>query len=167
MSSGNTSGTLGMPKPTPTSTDTKIEAKTCSICKQDKPLGDFSYDKTNGRYKARCKACVAVYYRTSFYEKHTDKVQEQNEVYRKKNWERIKAAAYNRYDPYKNKARAAVNNAVAAGKLTKLPCENCGEVKTDFHHTDGYDKANWFTGSWLCRKHHAQTHKELRWQTTS
>lgn len=111
------------------------------------------------------KALVNRLKQRRWYERHSAKKNALTEKYRKDNWEKVKAQTYKRLDPAKHKARQAVNNAVAAGKFAKLPCKNCGEVKTNFHHNNGYDKDNWFTGEWLCTKHHAQLHKELRWQT--
>ncbi len=33
--------------------------KTCSKCKKDKDLSEYSFDKTHKNYRAECKACVA------------------------------------------------------------------------------------------------------------
>lgn len=58
---------------------------------------------------------------------------------------------------YKAKARIMAWSAIKGGKLTRLPCEQCGEVKVDAHHDD-YDKP--LEVRWLCRKHHAILHNE-------
>ena len=64
--------------------------------------------------------------------------------------------------PEKPAARIAARHAVKAGKLIKAACQNCSDVKTEFHHTNGYDKPNWLVGIWLCRQCHAILHRELR-----
>lgn len=59
---------------------------------------------------------------------------------------------------YRNSAYKAVQYAVKLGKLEKLPCEQCGKVKSQFHHTNGYDALNKFVGKWLCTHHHREAH---------
>lgn len=53
----------------------------------------------------------------------------------------------------KFKARYKVGNAVRDGRLVRLPCEVCGEIKSQAHHVD-YRK--YFKVQWLCRKHHLE-----------
>ena len=72
------------------------------------------------------------------------------------------ARTYKRSDPEKEAARKRVRKAVATGKFKKLDCQKCQSAETEFHHTDGYDRENWFTGMWLCRPCHVRVHKELR-----
>lgn len=55
----------------------------------------------------------------------------------------------------RQKARELFKTAVRYGRITRQPCEVCGEPKTDGHHTD-YDKP--LEVVWLCRKHHAEVH---------
>lgn len=64
--------------------------------------------------------------------------------------------------PEKNKARHAVRYAISIGKFERKPCKACGEIKVDFHHTNGYEQENWFVGDFLCRKHHAEKHNEMK-----
>ena len=52
-------------------------------------------------------------------------------------------------------ARAKVQRALRSGKLTKTPCECCGEEKVQAHHHD-YDKP--LEVQWLCRKCHTTHH---------
>lgn len=59
----------------------------------------------------------------------------------------------------KHAAHVIVGNAIAKGKLKKEPCKICGDIKVDAHHDD-YSKP--LDIVWLCRKHHAEYHKELR-----
>jgi len=41
-------------------------------------------------------------------------------------------------------------------RIKKLPCEVCGDTKTDAHHSD-YSKP--LDIMWLCREHHFDWHK--------
>jgi len=104
------------------------------------------------------------YYREWYHRQGRESVNRRNEEYRLKNWEKRKADIYKYQAKHKDKAaaRVAVNNAVYAGKFEKLPCQECNETKVNFHHTHGYDKEHWFTGVWLCTKHHAELHVKLR-----
>lgn len=61
--------------------------------------------------------------------------------------------------PYKIIARAAVNNALKAGKIQKEPCVVCGDQNSHGHHED-YSKHLELV--WYCPKHHMQRHAWLR-----
>jgi len=52
--------------------------------------------------------------------------------------------------PDRYKARTAVGNAIANGKLERKPCEICGE-KAQAHHENYAEPLN---VRWLCFKHH-------------
>lgn len=136
----------------------------CRNCGKVKPLNQFQ--KANNcdlGYRYRCKACANKLV-MEVYDKDPHKKLTKNETYRQKNWDKIreKTYAYRKTVPVKVRANQAVNNAIAAGKLTKLPCFTCNRTRADFHHTHGYDKEHWFTGIWLCRKHHLELHKIQR-----
>ena len=38
--------------------------------------------------------------------------------------------------PLKAKCRSILHNAIALGKISKKPCEVCGEIKVEGHHSD-------------------------------
>ena len=58
-------------------------------------------------------------------------------------------------------AGEAVRYAVRSGKLTRGPCEVCGEPKTHGHH-NSYEEIDQLDVRWLCPKHHVALHKRLR-----
>jgi hypothetical protein len=55
----------------------------------------------------------------------------------------------------KRLAKDKVHNALRAGRLTRLKCEVCGELKTEGHHPD-YNQP--LKVRWLCKKHHMEAH---------
>ena len=61
-------------------------------------------------------------------------------------------------------ARTSANELIQRlrqeGKLTPQPCEVCGAQPALAHH-DNYAEPTQVR--WLCRKHHAERHKELGW----
>ena len=63
---------------------------------------------------------------------------------------------------YKNKqkvyCRVKFYEAKKSGKLKQEPCVNCGNEKSEGHHSD-YSKP--LDVIWLCKIHHEQLHREL------
>jgi hypothetical protein len=53
-------------------------------------------------------------------------------------------------------ARWLVSRAIKSGKLTRLPCEICGNPEVHGHHED-YSKP--LDVRWLCPKHHYEHHQ--------
>lgn len=62
-------------------------------------------------------------------------------------------------NPHKINAHSLVAKAIKAKTLTKKPCQNCGNVKVEAHHTD-YSRP--LDVIWLCDKHHKEVHKQTR-----
>jgi len=60
-------------------------------------------------------------------------------------------------------ARYKLRAAVKAGKLTKLPCEVCGEWKSEGHHDDCLKP---LVVKWFCRIHHVEVHRIIRLSKT-
>lgn len=58
--------------------------------------------------------------------------------------------------PARYAARQAVKIALAKGELVKRPCEKCGDVVSQAHHSD-YSKP--LDVVWLCVKHHKEADK--------
>lgn len=56
-------------------------------------------------------------------------------------------------------AHLTVQNALRLGVIERQPCEICGAVEFEAHHSD-YSRP--YDVRWLCRKHHKQEHKRLR-----
>ncbi len=79
---------------------------------------------------------------------------EQDRQSRKRNAEKYRAYDRQR-DPLKKSARVKLRHMVYDGKIKRLPCEVCGEPKTQGHHGD-YSKP--LEVKWLCAKHHKEIH---------
>jgi hypothetical protein len=122
--------------------------KLCNACKETKEESEFYRRKdTVTGLKGTCKTCdllVKAKYRKS--EKGMD-------VARKSTYRSISKS------PLERKARTAVANAIATGKLKKQPCFMCGLEKAEAHHAD-YNNPLGVT--WLCRQHHIEAHNLVR-----
>ncbi len=64
--------------------------------------------------------------------------------------------------PERHKAKQAVGNAIRSGRLLRLPCKECGNVRAQAHHPNGYAPDHWFDIEWLCVRHHKAAHGTLR-----
>jgi len=67
---------------------------------------------------------------------------------------------YKKRYPKKFKANSLVGQAVRSGSLVRQPCSICGEPNAEAHHED-YSKP--FDITWLCKKHHYDYHRNLRY----
>ncbi len=57
----------------------------------------------------------------------------------------------------KKLTRSKTQKAIRKGELIKIPCEVCGNIKVDCHHTDYRDH---LSVMWLCHDHHMQWHRD-------
>lgn len=140
----------------------------CSSCKKEKKPEDFHkrLGTKRGR-KSICKDCrkkeyienpdpVKLRSRKSFYKNY-----EHNRK-RNKEWAEKNRGKMNQYkldwrskNEKARKAYFAINNALRTGKIIRLPCSECGSLKSHAHHPD-YNKP--LKVVWLCPKHHSQIH---------
>lgn len=114
---------------------------------------------------------------TEHYYENKEEIAKVNAKYRKKNHllirekqkeiskrpevrKRAISTAYKMIEKYpeKYKARYKFRNAVRLGKIDKLPCEACSELKVEAHHYLGYEGEHWKDVKWLCKKHHMIEH---------
>lgn len=124
--------------------------KICKDCKKIKENTEFY------GVQGECKVCtrnrVRQHYRDNIehyiaYEKEREKRPERKA--KKLEYQRKTRAKY----PGKYRARRKIANAIKYGKITKLPCEKCGELKVEAHHTDYRSPLKVI---WLCRRHHLE-----------
>lgn len=155
----------------------KQPAKVCAECLLEKSISEFYKDR--GAPASKCKACHSKRAK----ERRRFKIENdpewvEKELARQRIKERKRRAAgickipskddrdewarnHRTKHPLVVKARVAVNNAIKAGKLQRLPCAICESKKTEAHHDD-YSKP--LDVIWLCTKHHAERHVLLRMQ---
>jgi hypothetical protein len=93
-------------------------------------------------------------------ERNAEKVREDKRRWRRENPDRVRESNRNwaQQNPEKRRAHSHVAYAVRAGLIERQPCEVCGGA-SDAHHDD-YSKP--LEVRWLCRQHHADTHKATR-----
>ena len=137
--------------------------KTCKDCQIQKPLTDFYAHKgmSDGRLNTckECKKTASTLNRNSNLERYREYDRE-----RSKNPDRILAARelaerWKQKHKKEHLAQLAVQRAVRAGRLQRLPCQSCGTEKTVAHHED-YDRR--LDVVWLCEPCHKERHKILR-----
>ncbi len=133
-----------------------MRTKKCFKCEAELPIVNFyKHPMMADGHLGKCKACARYDVRQNRKAK-ADYYREYDRQ-RSKEPERIKAiSASARKDPVKYRARIALQNAVARGKVIRRPCEQCGNTRTDAHHPD-YTKP--LEVVWLCRKHHMDVHR--------
>jgi hypothetical protein len=138
------------------------KTKKCFKCGIIKRLDSFYKhpDMPDGHVN-KCKSCnkkdVAENYRKNIdyyinYEKERFKRPERKE--------QIKKYQQKRRDAYrgKNIARNKISNYIRDGKLVRLPCEVCGEIKSQAHHQDYRSPLK---VKWLYIKHHLELHNKI------
>jgi hypothetical protein len=138
------------------------EERICTKCNILKPFSEFNWDKRYNIPFSRCKTCFnerCKKYRHSKMGKQT---------YEKwVNSTKGKSVRHNAHFKWKNanpdqhKAVYYVKNAIRDGRLLRKPCEICGDVKSEGHHTS-YKRENWLKVVWLCKKHHISVHFKVK-----
>lgn len=139
-------------------------SKTCFKCNQTKPIDDFyKHSRMSDGHLGKCKECTKKDSRDRYCSDDGRKKIIAYELKRARDVDRRKrrveyARRMNKRSPEKYKARNMVKNYLRDGKLFKKPCEMCGEIKVQAHHTD-YSKP--IDVMWLCRKHHLMIEGKL------
>ena len=148
--------------------------KICSRCKEVKELNDFYQSSREGcrPVASNCKKCDSKRHKEHYLE-NTEKMKERSRKSYLKNQRRCLeyareyrkshpglVRALNRKHPLRIRARNAVNNAIAGGRIKKRNiCEICLNSPTHCHHGD-YSKPMDFIE--LCRECHYLLHRQLR-----
>ena len=148
--------------------------KICSRCCESKDLNLFQIRKASlDGYTAACKKCLSKYdkeraslpHRVKMrkdYQK-TDAFRESsnkaNRKYSKTEKGKLNSRKWSDGNKEKRIAHGIVAYKVKIGEIVRCPCEVCGIEKSEAHHDD-YEKP--LEVRWLCRKHHAEHHKQER-----
>lgn len=96
------------------------------------------------RNKPKMKAWRKIY-DTAYYQANKSRIQERHRQRRLE-------------QPERYQARDIMDYAIRSGRLKRLPCEKCGNPKSEGHHTD-YSKP--LDVKWLCRIHREAERKVL------
>jgi hypothetical protein len=126
----------------------------CTSCGMRQPLTNFGKEgRGKEGLRSKCKVCIAEYMR-QYHKLHPAK----------KPAERNRKDVHNyiQRNRHKRQARQAISDAIEHGRMERADCQRCSAIKTEFHHTQGYDKENYLVGVWVCHDHHLEMHRELR-----
>ena len=109
-----------------------MATKTCSKCKQEKPMDEFSHQAggANG-FASICKKCQAIYAKKWYQVNKAHVCQYQRE------WNSANPLKQKQYDKKRYAKKMRVIN-----ELRDVPCADCGKryptCVMDFHHPDGH-----------------------------
>ena len=164
--------------------------KICGKCGVLKPVTEFHKNKstTDGLHH-QCKTCRTEYYaehreeiiarKRAYRFEHREEIRARNKAYRSKHREELRAShkdydaehreekraydkAYKKDHPERIKARDALNNAIASGKLTRPDhCEICGTPCKPHAHHWRYEPEHRLSVVWLCPLCHRGIHVAL------
>lgn len=136
--------------------------KTCFKCNLSKPETEFyRHAQMSDGLLGKCKDCAKKDVRHNYADKR-----EKYAAYERMRFQTPERKAQvletqrrrRARNPMKEKARTAVGNAIRDGRLIRLPCEECGDPKSEAHHTD-YSKP--LDVVWLCFQHHREEHGQV------
>lgn len=133
--------------------------KKCFKCNRLKPLTEYyRHACMRDGYLRKCKDCVRV--EVAEYSQRPDQKKKRSEYERKRFKSPARKAAileYQRARRGRNKLKAIawnmISNGLRDGKITRKPCQVCGNPKSEAHHHD-YSKP--LDVIWLCFKHHRE-----------
>ena len=133
--------------------------KTCFKCGATKERSEFYRHKMMGDgFLGKCKECTKKDVRQRYVDAR-DKVRAYDAERKKRPERKAQKIKYAKMralrHPEKAKANQMVGKAIKSGKLIRLPCEKCGNPKSEGHHDD-YSKP--LDVRWLCFKHHREHH---------
>lgn len=135
-----------------------MTTKKCFKCLIEWPLHYFyKHSEMKDGHLNKCKKCTKNdnnKHRKNNLEKirKYDRDRFQNDVNRR-SYAMLSMKEQRKKYPERYKARTAVNNAVRDGRLIKLPCCVCGNIKSTAHHED-YAKP--LEVVWVCLLHHKE-----------
>lgn len=129
--------------------------KRCFKCGLEKPTDEFyRHPQMGDGHLGKCKECAKADVRENYLVRrdyYRDYYKARHQTAERREWCREQQRKHRAAHPDRARARQAVNNAVRDGRLIKLPCETCGDPKSQGHHED-YSKP--LEVRWLCLQHH-------------
>lgn len=139
--------------------------KECCRCHEIKPKSEFRKYWKHDKYlctNSDCKSCE-VKRSTEYSKNHAQWRLDINKKYRQtpKGKEALKRRTinYRLNNLEKQYAWNKVQRAIRDGKINRMPCQECGNPKSDAHHQD-YSKH--LEVIWLCKICHVKLHQTLK-----
>lgn len=136
-----------------------MEVKKCFKCHHTKPLERFYvHRRMADGHLNKCKSCTKRdvkkrYYDPRFIARIRTYEKQRNQTAERKATKLAYQKRRRQQFPGRKRANAWVCNAVRDGRLKRLPCEICGNPKSEAHHKD-YRKPQ--DVQWLCFRHHRE-----------
>jgi hypothetical protein len=132
--------------------------KRCFKCGLTKPLGEFyPHKQMRDGHLNKCRECARRDVRQ--HRQQSERVREYDreraKLPHRKAARRAIGARWRKENPDAARAQCKLTRAVQAGRVKKMPCEMCGEVRVHGHHRD-YSKP--LEVIWLCPRHHHKAH---------
>jgi len=151
-----------------------MEYKKCFKCNTEKSLDDFyKHSQMKDGHVNKCKECNKKDVSENYFKRHDYYIEYDNSridnpqrreyrknhaKYMRDNFPEKVKEYHKKYDKKKKYSTTLVHRAVQKDKIKKLPCEVCGDLKSEGHH-ENYDKP--LQVKWLCRTHHMLRHREI------
>lgn len=139
--------------------------KTCKTCKQLKDSSEF-HKNGGGRIRPECSTCSSEYHRTRYLDNRESILQTIRNYRSTENGKRTVSEGKKKWlENHLNVRRAnrLVQSHIRRGVLLRQPCEKCGTTEKVEAHHDSYEKSQWLVVRWLCRFHHEEFHKEVKY----
>lgn len=135
----------------------------CYVCEVEKPIDSFRqfFNKRNSKTyrKKKCAICEDERWRARYYAGYKDRKLVLDKAWIKNNTKLSRSYGLKSREKFKDRheSRYIFRKAVMSGKIKRLPCEVCGDKKSQGHHED-YSKP--LEVIWLCRTHHEDRHRK-------
>lgn len=136
--------------------------RTCKCCGETKSLSEFYHwpnaKKPSGLYSRGCKPCENAKTRAA----RRANLAAYQEADRKRGKRPSlllnETPEHRQIRRDKQRGRKIMHTAIRKGELIRQPCQVCGAVKVEAHHSD-YSKP--LDVMWLCRFHHMEEHRRI------
>lgn len=136
-----------------------MNIRICGRCGEEKPLEEFHLNKSRPLGRAYwCKFCTRENDRER--NRRVDRqlyIKEWEVSDRGRQLRSERRKADRNANKVKYRAYRQINKLIHEGFIERMPCEICGELNGNGHHTD-YTQP--LVVVWLCPKHHANAHRQ-------
>lgn len=148
--------------------------KQCFKCGKIKDICDFyAHPKMSDGHLNKCKECTIKDVRDHREANHAEFIAYDRRRYRENPERKISAGKWSRENPEKKlmvgrawakrnnnkrKAQAAVAREIKSGRMSRMPCADCGTVENVHAHHPDYSKP--LDVVWLCSIHHGLRHRK-------